>query len=179
MELDDWMCLSIGQLNLGNIALLLDETEDDLQAFERAESNAQKTGNAMIEAMAVTGRAVISLNRGEPRVDLLMHAIDLIEGIDVHVERLGALVELTVHQVWQEEFADAERTLVKAWRVALHVNEDVWLATIAHDAARMRVYTSIRRLRKLGLEDWIITVDDGYRIHDELYVEFVSQLDVD
>lgn len=43
----------------------------------------------------------------------------------------------------------------------------------------MRVYTSIRRLRKLGLEDWIVTVDDGYRIHDELYVEFVSQWDVD
>ena len=50
---------------------------------------------------------------------------------------------------------------------------------ITHDAARMRVYTSIRSLRKLGLEDWIITVDDGYRIHDELYVEFVSQLDID
>lgn len=292
IELDDWMCLSMGQLNLGNIALLLDEAEEALAAFERAEKNAQTTGNAMIQAMAMTGRAVISLMRGEPQVELLKHAIDLIEGIDVHIERLGALAELAVHQVWREEFAEAERTLSKAWRVALHVNESVWLATIAryralvssrlpsatespehwtnialeycsdetrrpsswvphdptriyipnaanrpllrldaearrvtlpdgtsldfsrrgplrllllalchakqrsenlgvsdlleaawpdevitYDAARMRVYTSIKRLRRLGLEDWIETVDEGYRLRDELDVTFDLEQD--
>lgn len=245
--------------------------------------SARRAADRYQEARALSTEAAIAMGTG----DFARAKRKFKAAVDVHMERLGALAELAVHQVWREEFAEAERTLSKAWRVALHVNESVWLATIAryralvssrlpsaaespeywsnlalehcsdetrrpsswvphdptriytpnaanrpflrldaearrvtlpdgsnldfsrrgplrllllalchakqrsenlgvsdlleaawpdevitYDAARMRVYTSIKRLRRLGLEEWIETVDEGYRLRDELGVEF-------
>lgn len=183
---------------------------------------ARRAADRYQEARALSTEAAISMGCG----DFARAKRKFKAAVDVHIERLGALAELAVHQVWREEFSEAERTLIKAWRVGLHVNESIWLATIAryralvssrlpsasespehwtkiakehcedetrrpsswvphdptriavwpdevitYDAARMRVYTSIKRLRKLGLKDWIETVDEGYRLRDELDIE--------
>lgn len=45
---------------------------------------------------------------------------------------------------------------------------------ILPDAARLRVYTTIKRLRNMGFADWLETTDEGYRFSPELRVELNS-----
>ena len=43
---------------------------------------------------------------------------------------------------------------------------------IRRDAALTRAYTTMKRLRSLGLEAWILTNDDGYLLDPELDVAY-------
>jgi len=130
-ELDDWMCRAHCQLNLGNIAMRLEEFELARKCFEEATEKSRQAGYAMVESMAMVGLAVLSLSRGVPTVALLEDALALLEGIDIHVERVGALAELAVHHIIRKDFDAADTTLGKAWRIALHIQEPAWIATIA------------------------------------------------
>jgi len=47
---------------------------------------------------------------------------------------------------------------------------------ILHDAALTRVYTTMNRMRAMGLDDIIITLDDGYAIAPDVVVEWVDSL---
>lgn len=47
---------------------------------------------------------------------------------------------------------------------------------ILHDAAMTRVYTTMNRMRAMGLDDIIITLDDGYAFAPNIVVEWVDSL---
>lgn len=48
---------------------------------------------------------------------------------------------------------------------------------ILHDAALTRVYTTMNRLRSLGLEAWLQTLDSGYALDPELVVQWIDDAD--
>ncbi len=47
---------------------------------------------------------------------------------------------------------------------------------ILHDAALARVYTTMNRMRAMGLDEIIITLDDGYAFAPDIVVEWVDSL---
>lgn len=46
--------------------------------------------------------------------------------------------------------------------------------TLTADSGTARVYTAIRTLRRLGLEGWLLTRDDGYTLREDLAVTLVE-----
>ena len=46
--------------------------------------------------------------------------------------------------------------------------------TLTADSGTARVYTAIRTLRRLGLEGWLLTRDDGYLLREDLDVDVVT-----